>query len=596
MSHLDVLKNVSFRGKTLDNRTFGSTDRKIELIPRADVVARHQGLAECYEVCFELPEKNDHLPPLWFHAELHLSDAGKWYALWRVANDSANPDHAMGFQAMQFALMVNGVTQLSTAPVQQDDGIVELFDQTSCSGMLGEPFWAPDTEALAPYLATWKVDREKLDIEAIRKSVWTWWSKVDTRGEDHWNDTNITGSAGARYDDYRFLAWLLFPEFHKPAVPLLHWVLEQYGTFFKWSDGGEERVRFIAGRPYSLHWYEQNKSPRPFDRDLMKDRPFPVRFYSGTIQNRLGDNYADGVGLNTLGRVNLPVIDQGDYPYEDWVGTRLYGFPGTRPSRITARGRNGHDPEHSYRHVPTYTTCLLTSSIFARNLLECHAETGTAPLGGGKLGIGVEGLLHSSRTVGWNLNKYARAFHILKKPRYKSYVIGILDALTNRLSNGLLPDWVKDPAIILSRERQRQFWDKPGEPVAWTNEASWQATVVGEAALVVYDVLRGELTESEVSNVKALARDACRAAEACMTDQGMIENYRLNRDGTSEPMGSRSWKGTRHWTPNPGKAFDLEYARKLWEFYRSIGGHKGFGDDQRRTTEWHRRQLFDYTA
>jgi hypothetical protein len=588
-NEVQILFNAGDGGKW--ERTLTADELAQYVHDRPDVIKDH-GLDACREIVFPIGVKPKRL---WFHAVTYVHGARSWTE-WRIANDSM--EDAIGYLRGQLAVLVKGRPVITTRNLVDAGDAVELWDQTSFSGVIGKPFWAPDKTKLSRYMATWEpTDGTDLDLASddILHAIRQWWSKPDPRGEDHfplWNETHQTGSPGAEYDDENYLAYLAFPDEHGPAAVLLRWTYEHLGTSYI----GENNVpRFHPGRPFHLYAYGLANA-RPFSRLIDDEGRDPTFFGEGPVELKRSSSWPIGVGVNTWGRIWLPMIDAREKPeWKDWIGARVFGNSSWSPGRVTARGRNGGDAEHMYRQIRLAAGALLTPSVFSANTLRCLAEGWTLPTLD-QWGVPVKGWPHSDRTAGWMLNLYVWSGFVLDDDRYVWISRAMRDALINRTENGLIPEWiaehVRDGApYMISRERQRSFWD-----AAWSTSACWQTATIANAALLGADVDVPEQRERWME----LAKQAIAVSDACVVygDDGkaigLAENIKVFRDGHIEqdpgPPPGISWDSTRHWCPGPASAFGLPWTEDAHTYYRSRTGNTEYQDDNERTWRWQRRQ------
>ena len=554
---------------------------------RKDIEDRHN-LDACREVVFPLGKAPRRL---WFHAVTYVKGM-RSFTEWRLGNDSI--DDPIGFQAGHLYVVLNDYVVISTRDLSDRGEWIELYDQTSVTGVIGTPFWAPDLAKLEPYLESWKPEGGmslNLDREKILYTIRNRWSRPDPRGEDTypgWEQTHTTGSLGATLDDPFALSYFAFPNEHGPAKTSLRWVHEQMGTIFP-DDKGVRR--YVPGRPHHLYRYAPGVC-RPYSRILDRTAE-PVIFAEGAVALKSGRSMPEGVGVETLGRIDLPWVDVRDpdigWNVLNWTGGRIQGAGAWSPSQITARKKNGGDAEHMYRQIRTAICAMLTPSLFARHTLQTLAEGWTSP-GPDRWGVGVKGWNHSDRTLGWMINLFIWAGHVLDDQRYFEMARSMRDAALSRHTNGLIPDWVpSDAPYVLSRERQRSFSGDLSTSACWMNAITSNACQLG----MDLDI------EGEREKWRRLAEQAIRVADACVVYDsdgraiGLAENSKLHKDGrlTQDPGPSPgvAWTSTRSWVSGPAAGMQRRWTRDAYRWYRKQTRWPRYQDDNDTTWKWHRR-------
>lgn len=583
-------------------------DEKLEpgdLTRNVSMDARFQGTAFESTHEYVLPVRSKQGRLLHLHAAVHRAKDQTPFIEARLANDAIWTDVQVeqdrgllpGYQKLTgLWLAVDGKTLFDTKALAQNAGFIELFDQTSLAWAQGAPLALhsprldahPLIEDYTKIWASWDAARKAPVLQALRQ----WWSKRDVRGEDHWGHTQDTGSPGAKYRDYRLLAYVAWRAcdietdvYRSTLRAAHHFILEQYGSVFE----GENGWLFVPGRNYHLHEYIDMGEGRhvclPFER---KDWPI-TPIYQGAVQIRKSDRDPIGLGVETLGRKYLPVHDvrENGYDEDQWIGKRMVGFQ-AHGSGFNCRGRNGYDAEHDFRHH-FHELFVFTPSVFARNSLANMYETMRPALFNRQYEPQVAMLTHSSRACAWPLSKLALLYweNEVSRPAYAQIIRDQAQkAVEHVLRPEFLPAWCQD--FILSRSYGHLL---PSD-AEWGKEAMWQASVAGQAACdwLLIEQLQGS---PNTAPFETLLKKAWKVLDDCWSGElgGFYENIQRFKDQRTPVQDNWNYggiHGTRHWGFNVRKTDPdaTQSSDTLWEKYRAYGGTDGYKDHNRRAWEW----------
>lgn len=545
------------------------------------------GLVQAREYVFKMDSKGKRLH---VHGASFLSNDNQRFAEFRIGNDMlpTTPEERLmlpGYQKGHLWVAIDGRTLIDTRKLAAQGHFVELFDQGGISFQLGEPLALASTELdNHPYIKDMKAYFDKLPVDARRRLIATavrWWVTRDVRGEDHWGHTQNVGSAGNSYRNYRLMLYVLWREGHISTTAYRqglkaahHFIIEQFGASFD-AEFGE--TVYVPGRGYHLYEYDtENHQALAFDNEAWSDS----KLYQGVVQCRRDRNSPWGEGLDCLGRENLRIHDvrsQG-WDEDDWVGSRIIGFPCKVPSAITKRGRNPFDIEHHYRHhwhepfafSPSRFADLSLEQLFRTSKWTKTWPTSKRPM---------PGFSHSDRAFGYALKLCAGVmihFHGLPL-RQEARIIA--DQLVMHLAeDNWKPEWCREWTFY---SRSSTYINDRAE---WVTTAGWQVAII-KAALHDLKMARPsyDLTEFEAKADRIMEFLWAEGPEG-----GWHENVKVYKDGRVEKDGKQGYFGTRHWMPN----YMNHNPQRLrsWEVYRT---HNDFQDEDRKVYEWQIKQAAD---
>ncbi|MFO0983903.1 MAG: hypothetical protein U1E76_19640 [Planctomycetota bacterium] len=335
-------------------------------------------------------------------------------------------------------------------------------DQTGIALRLGTPFPIVHEQLLAKLAA--RVPKMAVPDGAIRRAI-------DGADPDPTWDTHTTGSPRNTYWAPDLVLWICTKD-QRLLDHLSDFTLAQYGSVG--ADG-----RFRPGRPYHLSddagqpW--QAETSYAIDASELK----PARMFEG--RPRLQEQ-----GIDTLGR------------------GQLFGHANPRPPR------NGYDQEHMEAERLFAAAILLRSERARRDLMHLAEGQWSEK----------SGIYHSSRTLGWCLRLYVRAYQLFQRQKDRARLDEILTrAITMKNFGG---------RAKITSFMTRDYW-KEGNVPGFTWEATWQAATIATAA---YEAMQA-LDQPDDVELRSKAEDVfLHAASCCLVGwkpdtATMIDSYEI---------------------------------------------------------------------